>query len=83
MFKLHKPVVPACFNKMYMTYNKTHNYNTCFDNYLRTTKHNTSIVRATLKFMGTTVWNEILLKISKSHSNVIFKTHMEKKILLQ
>ncbi len=46
------------FNTM-ATNNKTHKYNTHFGNNLRTPKHNTNIVRQTLKYMGTNVWNEI------------------------
>ncbi len=59
MFKVHKDEVPTCFNRMFMANNKTNKYNTHFGNNLRTPKQNTNIVRQTLKFMGTKVWNEI------------------------
>ncbi len=52
MFKLHKDEVPPCFNTMFMTYNKTHKYNTRFSNNLRTTKHNTHIARPDIKIYG-------------------------------
>ncbi len=52
MFKLYKDEVPARFNTMFMPNNKTHNYNTCFGNNLRTPKHNINIVKLPLKFMG-------------------------------
>ncbi len=74
MFKLHKDEVPTCFNTMFMTNTKTHKYNTPLGNNLRTPKHNTNIVRQTLKFMGTKVWNEIPTEIRNSHSNSIFKS---------
>ncbi len=77
MFKMHKDEVPTCFNTMFMTNNKIHKYNTHFGNNLRTPKHNTNIVRQTLKFMGTKVWNEILTEIRNSHSNSIFKSHIK------
>ncbi len=52
-------------------------YNTFFGNNLRTPKHNTNIVRQTLKFMGTKVWNEIPTEIRNSHSNSIFKSYIK------
>ncbi len=77
-FKLHKDEVPTCFNTMFMANNKTHKYNTLQGNNLRTPKHNTNIVRQTLKFMGTTVWNEIPTEIRNSHSNSIFISHIKR-----
>ncbi len=56
MFKLHKAEVPAFFNAMFMTNNKTHYYNTRFGNNLGIPKHNINIVKQTLKYMGTKNW---------------------------
>ncbi len=81
MFKLHNDEMPSCFNTMFMTNSKTHDYNTHFGNNLRTPKHNTNIVRQTLKFMGTKGWNEIPTEIRNSHSNCIFKSHIKKTLL--
>ncbi len=83
MFKLHKDEVLTCFKTMFMTNNKTHKYNTRFGNNLRTSKHNTNIVRQTLKFMGTKVWNEISTEIRNSQSNCIFKSHIKMHFFLQ
>ncbi len=77
MFKLHKAEVPACFKTMFLTNNKTHNYNTRFGSNLRTPKHNTNIVKQSLKFVSTHFWNTIPLEIRNSHSNCIFKAHMK------
>ncbi len=46
-----------------MTNNKTYKYNTCFGNNLRTPKHNTNIVRQTLKIHGykSLEWNTMKL----------------------
>ncbi len=49
----------------------------------RTPKHNTNIVRQTLKFMGTKVWNEIPTEVRNSHSNSIFKSHIKQHFFLQ
>ncbi len=82
MFKLYKAGVPACFNTVFMTNNKIHNHNMHFGNNLKTPKHNTNIVKQTLKFMHTKVWNEIPLDIRNSHSNSTCKANMKETFLL-
>ncbi len=62
---------------MFKMNNKTHNYNTHFGNNLRTPKNNINIVRQTLKFTGTNIWNGIHLRIRNSHYNRKFKAHIK------
>ncbi len=71
----YRAEVPACFNIIFMTNNKTYNYNTCFGNNMRTPNLNTNIVKQTLKLTGTNVCNEILLEIRNSLSINTFKIH--------
>ncbi len=75
MFKLLNDEVSTCFNTMFMTNNKTHKYNTRLGNNLRTPKHNANIVRNTLKFMDTKVWNEIPTEIGNSRENCLLSVH--------
>ena len=78
MYNLNKGDVPACFNNMFTANNNTHRYNTRFGNNLCVPKHNTNIIKQTLKFTGTKVWNEIPQEIKNFHSTYIFKAKMKK-----
>jgi len=63
MHKNHHHLLPEQFSEMFTANNATHDYNTRQGNKLRTPKHNTNIVKFTIRSKGPAVWNKITVDV--------------------